>query len=90
MKFKAHVLTQAEVLYVSKLNTAPQPELRLGLFNVPAAIRWSVLCGRSSQNKVQRPGSNNNNKASKRFCKENIGKFNSYHKTGASRLVLVT
>lgn len=75
MKFKAHVSTQAEVLYVSKLTAAPQPERRLRLFNVPTATHWSVLCGRSSQNKVQRPGSNNNNKASKMFCKENIGKF---------------
>ena len=45
MKFKAHVLNQVKVLYVSKVITAPQPELRLGLFNVPAAIQWSVLCG---------------------------------------------
>lgn len=29
MKFKAHVLNQVKVLYVSKLITAPQPELRL-------------------------------------------------------------
>lgn len=46
VKFKARVLNQVEVLYVSKLITAPQPELRLGLFNVPASIEWSVLCGR--------------------------------------------
>lgn len=43
MKFKAHVLNQVKVLYVSKLITAPQPELRLGLFNVPAAIVVSPL-----------------------------------------------
>lgn len=45
MKFKAHVLNQVKVLYVSKFISAPQPELRLGLFNVPAAIQWSVLFG---------------------------------------------
>lgn len=44
MTFKAGVLNQGKVLYVSKL-TAPQRELRRGLFNVPAAIQWSVLCG---------------------------------------------
>lgn len=46
MKLKAHVLNQVQVLHVSKLITAPQPELRLGLFNVPAAIEWSGLCRR--------------------------------------------
>lgn len=45
MKLKAHVLNQVKVLYVSLLITVPQPELRLGIFNVPAAIKWSVLCG---------------------------------------------
>lgn len=44
MKFKAHVCT--EVHYVFKLITAPQPELRFGLFNVPAAIQQSVFRGR--------------------------------------------
>lgn len=44
MNFKALVLNQVKVLHVSKL-TAPQPELRCGPFNVPAAIQWSVLCG---------------------------------------------
>lgn len=44
MTFKALVLNQVKVLYVSKL-TASQPELRPGLFNVPAAVQWSVLCG---------------------------------------------
>lgn len=44
MNFKALVLNQVKVLYVSKL-TAPQPELRCDLFNVPAAIQWSVLYG---------------------------------------------
>lgn len=39
MKFKAHVLNHTEVHYVSELITAPQPELRFGLFNVPAAIQ---------------------------------------------------
>lgn len=63
MKFKAHVLNQVKVLYVSKLITAPQPELRLGLFNVPAAIVVSPLWKEGSwQNKVQSPGSNNNHK----------------------------
>lgn len=38
MKFKAHILNQVKVLYVSELITAPQPELRPVLFNVPAAI----------------------------------------------------
>lgn len=37
MKLKARVLNQVEVLYVSQLIAAPQPEL--GLFNVPAAIK---------------------------------------------------
>lgn len=44
MNFKALVLNQVKVLYVSKL-TAPQPELRYGLCNVPAAIQSSVLRG---------------------------------------------
>lgn len=51
MKFKAHVLNEVKVLYVSKIIPAPQPELRLGLFNVPAAIQWSVVCGESKLTK---------------------------------------
>lgn len=45
MKLKAHVLNQVKVLHVSLLITVPQPKLRLGIFNVPAAMKWSVLCG---------------------------------------------
>lgn len=44
INFKALVLNQVKVLYVSKL-TASQPKLRPGLFNVPEAVQWSALCG---------------------------------------------
>lgn len=52
MNFKALVLNQVKVLHVSKL-TVPQPELRSGLFNMPAAVQWSVLCGTKLADKTK-------------------------------------